>query len=57
MTMRETAAEKAVALMDPARNELCDLYDREYLIAYGFLAGLDIPMAIAAKLKWRGLVV
>ncbi len=55
--MRETAAEKAVALMDPARNELCDLYDREYLIAYGFLAGLDIPMAIAAKLKWRGLVV
>jgi predicted nucleotidyltransferase component of viral defense system len=56
-SLGEIAAEKAVALMDPARNEPRDLYDLEFLITHGYLANLDVPSAIAGKLEFRGLAV
>jgi predicted nucleotidyltransferase component of viral defense system len=56
-SLGEIAAEKAIALMDSARNEPRDLYDMEFLITHGHVANVDMPSAIAGKLAFRGVVI
>jgi len=56
-SLGEIAAEKAVALIDPARSEPRDLYDLEFLITCGCLEDVDVPSAIASKLEFRTIAV
>ncbi len=53
-SLREIAAEKVVALMDPARNEPRDLYDIWYLTREDHIDLADIIQAVSEKLAFRG---
>lgn len=54
-SLREIATEKAVALVDPARNEPRDLYDLWYLCEHGRHLDLgELTTAISQKLAFRG---
>lgn len=54
-SLREIATEKAVALVDPARNEPRDLYDFWYLCEHGRHLDLgELTTAISQKLAFRG---
>ncbi|MGH2359005.1 MAG: nucleotidyl transferase AbiEii/AbiGii toxin family protein [bacterium] len=53
-SLREIAAEKAIALVDRARNEPRDLYDLWYLIEHGHVEISELTSAIARKLAFRG---
>ena len=53
-SLNEIAAEKVVALLDPARNEPRDLYDIEYLTSSGHVNLLEVVEAVEQKWKFRG---
>jgi hypothetical protein len=53
-SLREIAAEKAVALMDRARNEPRDLYDFWYLTEHGHIDLRELTSAVTRKLAFRG---
>jgi len=53
-SLDEMAVEKAVALMDRARNEPRDLYDLWFLTAYGHVRLPDLLEPLARKLEFRG---
>ena len=53
-SLREIAAEKAVALIDRARNEPRDLYDLWYLTEHGHIEMSELTGAITRKLTFRG---
>ena len=53
-SLEEIAAEKTVALADPARNEPRDLYDLWYLTSDGGIAMDHLIPAICEKLEFRG---
>jgi predicted nucleotidyltransferase component of viral defense system len=52
-SLGEIAAEKVVALIDPARNEPRDLYDLWYLTEHGHIDLKELTNAIARKLAFR----
>jgi hypothetical protein len=51
--LREIAAEKVVALLDPARNEPRDLYDLWFLTSCGHIELGDVTHAIEKKWEFR----
>ena len=53
-SLEEIAAEKTVALADPARNEPRDLYDLWYLTSDGGIEMDHLIPAICEKLEFRG---
>ena len=53
-SLKEVAAEKVVALMDPARNEPRDLYDLWFLESSGSVRLDDLLNAVEEKLDFRG---
>jgi len=53
-SLQEIAAEKVVALLDPARNEPRDLYDFWYLAAQGHVNLGELREVIDGKLTFRG---
>jgi len=56
-SLEEIAAEKAVALLDRARNEPRDLYDLWYLVVNDHVQIPDLFDGIRRKLKFRGLTI
>ncbi len=52
-SLREIAAEKVVALLDPARNEPRDLYDLWFLTSCGHIDLGDVTHAIEKKWEFR----
>jgi len=52
-SLNEIAAEKIVALFDPARNEPRDLYDLWRLTGNGLVIPADLTAAVAAKTAFR----
>ncbi len=52
-SLREIAAEKVVALLDPARNEPRDLYDLWFLTSSGHIDLGDVTHAIEKKWEFR----
>ena len=53
-SLREIAAEKAIALIDRTRNEPRDLYDLWYLSEHAQIDLAELTEAIARKLAFRG---
>ena len=53
-SINEIAAEKIVALFDPARNEPRDLYDLWYLTANKYVDLAVVTEAVDLKMKFRG---
>jgi predicted nucleotidyltransferase component of viral defense system len=53
-SLEEIAAEKIVALSDPARNEPRDLYDLWYLISQSHIDLAELKPEIVRKLNFRG---
>jgi hypothetical protein len=53
-SLNEIAVEKAVALLDRARNEPRDLYDMWYLVGGSHVALNHLKHAIEKKLEFRG---
>lgn len=53
-SLQEIAAEKVVALLDPARNEPRDLYDFWYLAEQGYVNLGELIEVVAGKLAFRG---
>jgi len=53
-TLHEIAAEKIVAIFDPARNEPRDLYDLWFLISHDFLKLGELIDAVGQKMHSRG---
>lgn len=53
-TLHEIAAEKIIAIFDPARNEPRDLYDLWFLVSHDFLKLGEIKDAVGQKMLWRG---
>ena len=53
-SLDEIAAEKVIALLDPARNEPRDLYDIWYLVTANHVDLSSLPDAIGKKLESRG---
>ena len=53
-TLQEIAAEKIVAIFDPARNEPRDLYDLWHLISHDFLKPGELIDAVRQKMRFRG---
>ena len=53
-TLHEIAAEKIVAILDPARNEPRDLYDLWYLISHDFIKSEELIDAAGQKMHFRG---
>lgn len=53
-SLEEIAAEKVVALLDPARNEPRDLYDIWYIVERSLLDLRDLVSAVECKLRFRG---
>ncbi len=56
-SLGEVAAEKAVALLDRARNEPRDLYDLWFLTVNGHVRLPDLRDPVAQKLEFRGLTL
>jgi predicted nucleotidyltransferase component of viral defense system len=52
-SLKEIAAEKIVALFDPARNEPRDLYDLWHLTGNGLVSPADLIDAVTAKAAFR----
>ncbi|MEI8172330.1 MAG: nucleotidyl transferase AbiEii/AbiGii toxin family protein [Deltaproteobacteria bacterium] len=52
-SLNEIAAEKIVALFDPARNEPRDLYDLWRLTGNGLVNPVDLTHAVASKAEFR----
>jgi len=52
-SLNEIAAEKIVALFDPARNEPRDLYDLWHLPGDGLVSPADLTHAVTAKADFR----
>jgi predicted nucleotidyltransferase component of viral defense system len=52
-SLNEIAAEKIVALFDPARNEPRDLYDLWHLTGNGLVGPADLTHAVASKAEFR----
>mgnify|MGYP001316269756 FL=1 len=52
-SLNEIAAEKIVALFDPARNEPRDLYDLWHLTGNGLVGPADLTHAVASKAAFR----
>ena len=52
-SLNEIAAEKIVALFDPARNEPRDLYDLWHLTGNGLVTPADLTHAVTAKAAFR----
>ena len=52
-SLNEIAAEKIVALFDPARNEPRDLYDLWHLTGSGLVTPADLTHAVTAKAAFR----
>ena len=52
-SLNEIAAEKIVALFDPARNEPRDLYDLWHLTGNGLVGLADLTHAVALKAEFR----
>jgi len=52
-SLNEIAAEKIVALFDPARNEPRDLYDLWHLTGNGLVGLADLAHAVALKAEFR----
>jgi len=52
-SLNEIAAEKIVALFDPARNEPRDLYDLWHLTGNGLVSPADLTHAVASKAEIR----
>lgn len=52
-SLNEIAAEKIVALFDPARNEPRDLYDLWHLTGNGLVSPADLTHAVASKAEFR----
>ena len=52
-SLNEIAAEKIVALFDPARNEPRDLYDLWRLTGNGLVGPADLTHAVASKAEFR----
>jgi uncharacterized protein len=52
-SLNEIAAEKIIALFDPARNEPRDLYDLWYLTGDGLVRPADLINAVTAKSAFR----
>lgn len=53
-TLHEIAAEKIVAIFDPARNEPRDLYDLWHLVSHDFLKLEELIDAVGQKIRFRG---
>ena len=53
-TLQEIAAEKIVAILDPARNEPRDLYDLWHLVSHDFLKPGELIDAVRQKMRFRG---
>jgi predicted nucleotidyltransferase component of viral defense system len=53
-TLHEIAAEKIVAILDPARNEPRDLYDLWHLASHDFLRPRELIDAVGQKMRFRG---
>jgi hypothetical protein len=53
-TLHEIAAEKIVAIFDPARNEPRDLYDLWFLVSHDFLKLGELIDAVGQKMHSRG---
>ena len=53
-TLHEIAAEKIIAIFDPARNEPRDLYDLWFLVSHDFLKLGEIKDAVGQKMLSRG---
>jgi len=53
-TIHEIAAEKIIAIFDPARNEPRDLYDLWFLVSHDFLKLAEIKDAVGQKMLSRG---
>lgn len=53
-TLQEIAAEKIVAIFDPARNEPRDLYDLWHLVSHNFLKPRELKDAVGQKMRFRG---
>lgn len=53
-TLHEIAAEKIIAIFDPARNEPRDLYDLWFLMSHDFLKLRDLIEAVGQKMEFRG---
>jgi len=56
-SLNEIAAEKIVALFDPARNEPRDLYDLWHLTGEGLVSTADLTDAVAAKAEFRNRTI
>lgn len=52
-SLNEIAAEKIIALFDPARNEPRDLYDLWYITGNGLVSPAELIEAVAAKAAFR----
>jgi len=52
-SLNEIAAEKIVALLDPARNEPRDLYDLWHLTSNAYVSLADLTQAVALKTEFR----
>jgi predicted nucleotidyltransferase component of viral defense system len=52
-SLKEIAAEKIVALFDPARNEPRDLFDLWHLTSNGLVSPADLTHAVTAKADFR----
>jgi len=53
-TLQEIAAEKIVAILDPARNEPRDLYDLWHLLSHDVLKPAELIDAVGQKMRFRG---
>jgi predicted nucleotidyltransferase component of viral defense system len=53
-TLHEIAAEKIVAIFDPARNEPRDLYDLWHLVSHDFSKPRELTGAVGRKMRFRG---
>jgi uncharacterized protein len=53
-TLNEIAAEKIVAIFDPARNEPRDLYDLWHLVSHGFIRPGELIDSVRQKMRFRG---
>jgi predicted nucleotidyltransferase component of viral defense system len=56
-SLNEVAVEKAVALLDRARNEPRDLYDLWFLTSGGHVDLSDLVVSVERKLEFRGLTL
>ena len=53
-SFQEIAAEKIVAILDPARNEPRDLYDLWYLASHDLIKPEELIDAVGQKMRFRG---